>query len=178
MCSTLITSYFVSLSFGVLLSLFSLCLLFTVVSLFFVASILFVILYVLYRLHFLFMMWYVLFFFFFKHKTAYEMRISDWSSDVCSSDLYSTRPLRLDIIQAVITALHSSCLPCSRTLLITFPRPFNGGDFVLYASAIASHWHGEVRLFEFAVHDLVALSDDHRNLIFMSFEPINVMIGH
>src|SRR3546814_16068411 len=28
--------------------------------------------------------------FFFKQKTAYEMRISDWSSDVCSSDLYST----------------------------------------------------------------------------------------
>src|SRR3546814_3897835 len=27
-------------------------------------------------------------FFFFKQKTAYEMRISDWSSDVCSSDLY------------------------------------------------------------------------------------------
>src|SRR3546814_4352891 len=29
----------------------------------------------------------VLYFFFFKQKTAYEMRISDWSSDVCSSDL-------------------------------------------------------------------------------------------
>src|SRR3546814_2883262 len=28
-----------------------------------------------------------IFFFFFKQKTAYEMRISDWSSDVCSSDL-------------------------------------------------------------------------------------------
>src|SRR3546814_2682179 len=28
-----------------------------------------------------------LLFFFFKQKTAYEMRISDWSSDVCSSDL-------------------------------------------------------------------------------------------
>src|SRR3546814_10001622 len=28
------------------------------------------------------------FFFFFKQKTAYEMRISDWSSDVCSSDLH------------------------------------------------------------------------------------------
>src|SRR3546814_8929408 len=27
-------------------------------------------------------------FFFFKQKTAYEMRISDWSSDVCSSDLF------------------------------------------------------------------------------------------
>src|SRR3546814_4952923 len=28
-------------------------------------------------------------FFFFKQKTAYEMRISDWSSDVCSSDLFA-----------------------------------------------------------------------------------------
>src|SRR3546814_6707022 len=33
-------------------------------------------------------LYYFLFcFFFFKQKTAYEMRISDWSSDVCSSDL-------------------------------------------------------------------------------------------
>src|SRR3546814_8759315 len=30
-------------------------------------------------------------FFFFKQKTAYEMRISDWSSDVCSSDLLERR---------------------------------------------------------------------------------------
>src|SRR3546814_10179088 len=30
------------------------------------------------------------FFFFFKQKTAYDMRISDWSSDVCSSDLTAT----------------------------------------------------------------------------------------
>src|SRR3546814_11849066 len=34
------------------------------------------------------------FFFFFKQKTAYEMRISDWSSDVCSSDLASWRRRR------------------------------------------------------------------------------------
>src|SRR3546814_1734665 len=34
--------------------------------------------------------------FFFKQKTAYEMRISDWSSDVCSSDLLA--PHRLDEI--------------------------------------------------------------------------------
>src|SRR3546814_4125805 len=32
-------------------------------------------------------MLFLLLFFFFKQKTAYEMRISDWSSDVCSSDL-------------------------------------------------------------------------------------------
>src|SRR3546814_10380118 len=31
-------------------------------------------------------------FFFVKQKTAYEMRISDWSSDVCSSDLAPVRP--------------------------------------------------------------------------------------
>src|SRR3546814_3678642 len=35
----------------------------------------------------------VVFFFFFKQKTAYEMRISDWSSDVCSSDLGRAEPL-------------------------------------------------------------------------------------
>src|SRR3546814_1276155 len=34
---------------------------------------------------------FVLFFFFFKQKTAYELRISDWSSDVCSSDLVCKR---------------------------------------------------------------------------------------
>src|SRR3546814_6520930 len=33
-------------------------------------------------------MMFIVFFFFFKQKTAYEMRISDWSSDVCSSDLH------------------------------------------------------------------------------------------
>src|SRR3546814_10322267 len=32
-------------------------------------------------------------FFFFKQKTAYEMRISDWSSDVCSSDLQAAARL-------------------------------------------------------------------------------------
>src|SRR3546814_4022761 len=38
------------------------------------------------RFYVVFVIWYF-FFFFFKQKTAYEMRISDWSSDVCSSDL-------------------------------------------------------------------------------------------
>src|SRR3546814_3859445 len=37
-------------------------------------------------------------FFFFKQKTAYEMRISDWSSDVCSSDL------RQGMMVAVVSA--------------------------------------------------------------------------
>src|SRR3546814_11748719 len=37
-------------------------------------------------------------FFFFKQKTAYEMRISDWSSDVCSSDLFVPRPAFIDAL--------------------------------------------------------------------------------
>src|SRR3546814_17788554 len=39
------------------------------------------------------------YFFFFKQKTAYEMRISDWSSDVCSSDLRQHRHPRPGIGQ-------------------------------------------------------------------------------
>src|SRR3546814_1429924 len=41
---------------------------------------------------------YVFFFcFFFKQKTAYEMRISDWSSDVCSSDLLDGGTVRAEL---------------------------------------------------------------------------------
>src|SRR3546814_10700759 len=36
-------------------------------------------------------------FFFFKQKPAYEMRISDWSSDVCSSDLESSHVVGYDV---------------------------------------------------------------------------------
>src|SRR3546814_11516114 len=43
-----------------------------------------------------------MFFFFFKQKTAYEMRISDWSSDVCSSDLHQAA--RLAALQADLEA--------------------------------------------------------------------------
>src|SRR3546814_3097383 len=42
-------------------------------------------------------------FFFFKQKTAYEMRISDWSSDVCSSDLAWTK--RFQIGNAAMSGL-------------------------------------------------------------------------
>src|SRR3546814_19269512 len=51
-------------------------------------------------------------FFFFKQKTAYEMRISDWSSDVCSSDLRFRRPIAAD--GPAITALIAACPPLDR----------------------------------------------------------------
>src|SRR3546814_3729561 len=44
-------------------------------------------------------------FFFFKQKTAYEMRISDWSSDVCSSDLQNIIDLHATIQQTSIIVL-------------------------------------------------------------------------
>src|SRR3546814_6268351 len=54
----------------------------------------------------LLLFWLLCVFFFFKQKTAYEMRISDWSSDVCSSDLetspVSTQTLPDDPLEARI----------------------------------------------------------------------------
>src|SRR3546814_13781838 len=46
------------------------------------------------------------FFFFFKQKTAYEMRISDWSSDVCSSDLL----VATDLIERQAEDFSGGCL--------------------------------------------------------------------
>src|SRR3546814_6454553 len=46
-------------------------------------------------------------FFFFKQKTAYEMRISDWSSDVCSSDLLRVHLFRVaDEAEIALRAHH------------------------------------------------------------------------
>src|SRR3546814_12100906 len=45
--------------------------------------------------------------FFFKQKTAYELRISDWSSDVCSSDLLAAEDLQAAFDRVLVDA------PCS-----------------------------------------------------------------
>src|SRR3546814_20514097 len=47
-------------------------------------------------------MGYYVFVFFVKQKTAYEMRISDWSSDVCSSDLLDRADVHEHVFAAVI----------------------------------------------------------------------------
>src|SRR3546814_19793651 len=49
------------------------------------------------------------FFFFFKQKTAYEMRISDWSSDVCSSDLDAGVPVAAESQVLERRVLESGC---------------------------------------------------------------------
>src|SRR3546814_2294986 len=81
-------------------------------------------------------------FFFFKQKTAYEMRISDWSSDVCSSDLlirrfrigiqeqirphrvvaqsYQGRPVEPEVVQGVMTfVLLFGAMTALATVLLT-----------------------------------------------------------
>src|SRR3546814_179875 len=57
------------------------------------------------------------FFFFFKQKTAYVMRISDWSSDVCSSDL-SDRTLPMSLAICASSRLYWSESICSLLHLI------------------------------------------------------------
>src|SRR3546814_10112805 len=46
------------------------------------------------------------FLFFFKQKTAYEMRISDWSSDVCSSDLPMVGEQGIEPVDTLATGIH------------------------------------------------------------------------
>src|SRR3546814_4672114 len=56
------------------------------------------------------------YFFFFKQKTAYEMRISDWSSDVCSSDLSRVhRPVKAVRVESARSnaALGADETPCN-----------------------------------------------------------------
>src|SRR3546814_8815471 len=53
------------------------------------------------------MLWYdlmIVYLFFFKQKTAYEVRISDWSSDVCSSDLKALSIDNIFVISLIFAA--------------------------------------------------------------------------
>src|SRR3546814_14359047 len=65
-------------------------------------------------------------FFFFKQKTAYEMRISDWSSDVCSSDLEWRKSAAL-----ALDSRDSGAWRC----LTTTSRPNSAGSAARMASA-------------------------------------------
>src|SRR3546814_17984426 len=75
-------------------------------------------------------MYMCVFVFFFKQKTAYEMRISDWSSDVCSSDVVEQHQARRAHADPLVGRLHE--LPGER-------RPEGGrriGDDLLRRSQI------------------------------------------
>src|SRR3546814_15502094 len=69
------------------------------------------------------------FFFFFKQKTAYEMRISDWSSDVCSSDLalatwiakLTTNPYLVLLLLNVLFLILGMFLHSAAAIILTVP---------------------------------------------------------
>src|SRR3546814_6990484 len=76
-------------------------------------------------------------FFFFKQKTAYEMRISDWSSDVCSSDLDIRRHIEGD----VVTARHANATYRTGVFLRRHRRGVAVATLVLVAAAASAALH-------------------------------------
>src|SRR3546814_3371169 len=90
---------------------------------------------------------FVFVFCFFKQKTAYEMRISDWSSDVCSSDLVvqgpvarrmvaACRPHRLQFVtpMAAVAGAVADHLLAAMTAAADLKRAYvnDGGDIALH----------------------------------------------
>src|SRR3546814_4922076 len=92
-------------------------------------------------------------FFFFKQKTAYEMRISDWSSDVCSSDLDIENKRRPDLAASSdpddASVSRSSIVRCQRfsRLDLNFcPAPHRALNIVSpYRLAIRPFWDEPMR---------------------------------
>src|SRR3546814_10076432 len=89
------------------------------------------------------------YFFFFKQKTAYEMRISDWSSDVCSSDLPMVLAGCLDIDSAKKAGRFVRFCDCFNIPIVTFVDVpgFLPGTKQEYGGIIK---HGAKLLFAFA----------------------------
>src|SRR3546814_2283981 len=77
-------------------------------------------------------------FFFFKQKTAYEMRISDWSSDVCSSDLTQAMASRAAVSAASPVEVEPTLTPDEITFLakpwvtLVWDDPVNLMSYVSY----------------------------------------------
>src|SRR3546814_19602014 len=78
-------------------------------------------------------------FFFFKQKTAYEMRISDWSSDVCSADLGQQIPVASTIINPVLggndgnnSNLNASQVQFRQTGIVLTVRPRANPDGTVF----------------------------------------------
>src|SRR3546814_7560959 len=109
----------------------------------------------------------IFFFLFFKQKTAYEMRISDWSSDVCSSDLL----LSPEASRALLGFRHRT-LPQARLRArdlsldgAQFPwRTIDGSEASGFLPAGAAQHHVDAAV-AWAIHRHVALTGDRGVLV-------------
>src|SRR3546814_7065704 len=86
-------------------------------------------------------------YFFFKQKTAYEMRISDWSSDVCSSDLPKedalVAPPLPAVVQRFVWTIVLRCIPPAQPVAIDEDNPAQHPSIIDTWPAMAP---GEIRL--------------------------------
>src|SRR3546814_8473893 len=99
--------------------------------------------------------------FFFKQKTSYEMRISDWSSDLCSSDLLGVVAFSMSMIgtflvrSGILTSVHAFAVDPERGTFILALLAINiGGALTLFALRASTVTEGE----HFAV---VSRSEEH-----------------
>src|SRR3546814_1171280 len=115
-------------------------------------------------------------FFFFKQKTAYEMRISDWSSDVCSSDLFG-----YDIIGAIVVVI---CVRVTHARLSIRVAHGKGRAAAVDLSGKSGHFLQLAQIAEAAAllavaHDLRAMPIETRNSVeFCGAGGIDVRGGH
>src|SRR3546814_8075143 len=82
----------------------------------------------------------MLFFFFFKQKTAYEMRISDWSSDVCSSDLLPDRKVPEHLQETLAPWLDDSVFNIIQLIYQAKPMEQQFKDYAFGRIAMRRHW--------------------------------------
>src|SRR3546814_3492383 len=92
-------------------------------------------------------------FFFFKQKTAYEMRISDWSSDVCSSDLNGAGGIAVgmatnipphnlgEVIRACLAYIDNTGITIDELIQIVPGPDFRTAPFILGQSGARSAYH-------------------------------------
>src|SRR3546814_8622605 len=90
------------------------------------------------------------FFFFFKQKTAYEMRISDWSSDVCSSDL-ADHPPPGDLVRREVGEVLTVEAPCPGVGLVEAGEEVEEGGL---AGAVGADQRGDGAPLELDVVDV------------------------
>src|SRR3546814_2424708 len=94
-------------------------------------------------------------FFFFKQKTAYEMLISDWSSDVCSSDLDRFQRRRFD--QRDRWA-RGACLRLKHRIELFAHQP----DGTMVEKGIVAHKVDGIGRIVGAYHDIIDRSEERR----------------
>src|SRR3546814_19596011 len=101
------------------------------------------------------------FFLFFKQKTAYEMRISDWSSDVCSSDLLSQQgSIRQDVARSFIEIEQARLLTLKAADAMDKYVNKKAADLIAAIKIVAPHMAQTVADRAIPIHGGMGVSDD------------------